>query len=175
MPELSPVAKKFVLHWGELGARWGINRTVAQVYALLFVSEKPLNAEQVQELLGVARSNVSTSLRELQGWGIVRVVHVMGDRRDYFESMQDVWELFRQVLEERKRREVDPAMAMLRDCVAEARKGGAAEAHVRQKLSDLLGFFETTTSWYEHLRRMPTHALMKFVALGGKVRKALAG
>lgn len=175
MPQLSPVARKFVLHWGELGARWGINRTVAQVHAVLFVSEKPLNAEQIQELLGVARSNVSTSLRELQGWGIVRVVHVMGDRRDYFESLQDVWELFRQVMEERKRREVDPAMAMLRDCVAEARKGGAAEAHARQKLSELLGFFETTTAWYEQLRSMPTNALMKFVSLGTRVRKALAG
>jgi DNA-binding transcriptional regulator GbsR (MarR family) len=175
VPELNPVARKFVLHWGELGARWGINRTVAQVHALLFVSERPLNAEQIQELLGVARSNVSTSLRELQGWGIVRVVHVMGDRRDYFESMQDVWELFRQVLEERKRREVDPAMAMLRECVAESRKGGAAEAHARQKLTELLNFFETTTAWYEQLRKMPTNALMKFVSLGDKVRKALGG
>lgn len=173
MPQLSPVAKKFVLHWGELGTRWGINRTVAQVHAVLFVSEKPLNAEQIQELLGVARSNVSTSLRELQGWGIVRVVHVMGDRRDYFESIQDVWELFRQVIEERKRREVDPAMAMLRECVAEARRGG--DSHARQKLSELLEFFETTTAWYERLRKMPTTALMKFVSLGDKVRKALAG
>ena len=170
---LTPVMQKFILHWGEMGTRWGINRTVAQVHALLFVSEKPLNAEQIQELLGVARSNVSTSLRELQRWGIVRVVHVMGDRRDYFESIQDVWELFRQVMEERKRREVDPAMAMLRECVAETRKGGPAEAHARQKLSELLAFFQTTTAWYERLRKMPTGALMKFVSLGDKVRKAL--
>src|SRR5437868_13475373 len=122
MPALTPIATRFVLHWGEMGTRWGVNRTVAQVHALLFVSPKPLHAEEIAETLSVARSNVSTSLRELQGWGIVRVVHVMGDRRDHFESIKDVWELFRQVLDERKRREVDPTLSILRDCVIEADK-----------------------------------------------------
>lgn len=171
MTHLIPVAKKFILHWGEMGARWGINRTVAQVHALLFISAAALNAEQIALLLGIARSNVSTSLRELQGWGIVRVVHVMGDRRDHFESMKDVWELFRQVLDERKRREIDPTVALLKDCVAEAGRAGASEKYPRQKLGELLEFFETTTSWYEQVRRLPTRALMKFVRLGDKVRK----
>src|SRR5688572_31282026 len=103
--KLTAVQEKFILHWGEMGARWGINRTVAQIHALLFLSPKPLNAEEIAEALTVARSNVSTSLRELQGWGIIRVVHVMGDRRDHFERVKDVWELFRLVLDERKRRE----------------------------------------------------------------------
>ena len=120
MDQLTPVAEKFILHWGEMGTRWGINRTVAQVHALLFISPKPLNAEQIALLLGVARSNVSTSLRELQSWEIVRVVHVMGDRRDHFESIKDVWDLFRQVLDERKRREIDPTVSLLKDCVAQA-------------------------------------------------------
>ena len=125
---LSPVQQKFILHWGEMGTRWGINRTVAQIHALLFLSPAPLHAEQIADTLSVARSNVSTSLRELQGWGIVKVVHVMGDRRDHFESVKDVWELFRQVLDERKRREVDPTLTMLRDCVIEADKAGAARS-----------------------------------------------
>src|SRR5205809_3960720 len=109
--KLSPVQQKFVLHWGEMGTRWGINRTVAQIHALLYISPKPLNAEEIAETLGVARSNVSTSLWELQGWGIVRTVLVLGDRRDHYESIKEVWELFRVVLDERKRREVDPTLA----------------------------------------------------------------
>src|SRR5260370_1611867 len=105
---LSPVAQKFILHWGEMGTRWGINRTVAQVHALLFLSPVPMPADEISTTLAVARSNVSTCLRELQGWGIVRVVHVLGDRRDHFDSLKDVWEIFRIVSEERKRREIDP-------------------------------------------------------------------
>src|SRR5881275_3519017 len=104
--ELTPVSQRFILHWGEMGARWGINRTVAQIHALLYISPKPLNAEEIAETLGVARSNVSNSLKELQGWGIVKLVHVMGDRRDHFESLKDPWEMFRMVLDERKKREI---------------------------------------------------------------------
>src|SRR5260221_1800781 len=118
MPPLTPIQQKFILHWGEMGTRWGINRTVAQIHALLYISPKPLNAEEIAETLAVARSNVSTSLKELQGWGIVKMVHVLGDKRDHFESMKDVWELFRVVLDERKRREIDPTLAMLRECIA---------------------------------------------------------
>src|SRR5438445_2537861 len=107
MPTLTPIQQKFILHWGEMGTRWGINRTVAQVHALLYISPKPLNAEEIADTLTVARSNVSNSLKELQAWGIVRIVHVMGDRRDHFESLKDVWELFQIILNERKRREID--------------------------------------------------------------------
>jgi DNA-binding transcriptional regulator GbsR (MarR family) len=173
MDHLTPVAEKFILHWGEMGTRWGINRTVAQIHALLFISKEPLNAEQITNLLGVARSNVSNSLKELQGWGIVRIVHVMGDRRDHFESLRDVWELFRQVLDERKKREIDPTVTLLRDCVAEAGRAGVAEKYSSQKLSELLGFFEQTTAWYEQIRRMPTAAVVKLVSLGEKVRKLI--
>ena len=124
---LTPIEQRFILHWGEMGTRWGINRTVAQVHALLFVSPKPLHAEEIANTLTVARSNVSTSLRELQGWGIVRVAHVLGDRRDHFESVKDVWEIFRIVSQERKRREIDPTLRVLQECVGELKKAGAGQ------------------------------------------------
>lgn len=170
--KLSPVMEKFILHWGEMGAKWGINRTIAQIHALLYISPKPLNAEQISQTLSVARSNVSTSIRELQGWGIIRTVHVLGDRRDHFESMRDVWEMFQVVLDERKRREIDPTTTMLRECMAEAEQGGEDE-QTRQRLSELLGFFEAMTNWYQQLRHLPTGAVIKFVKLGGKMKKLL--
>jgi DNA-binding transcriptional regulator GbsR (MarR family) len=175
MPHLTPVQTKFILHWGEMGTRWGINRTVAQIHALLFISPKPLHAEDIAETLKVARSNVSTSLRDLQGWGIVRLVHVLGDKRDHFESMRDVWEMFRVVLDERKRREIDPTLAVLEECVADAEKDKAADPHTAQKLRELRDFFSCTTSWYGQIRALPTTAVIKFFKLGDKVRKWLSG
>ncbi len=140
---LTPVAQKFILHWGEMGTRWGINRTVAQVHALLFLSPQPLPADEISATLAVARSNVSTSLRELQGWRIVRVVHVLGDRRDHFESIKDVWEIFRIVSEERKRREIDPTLKVLAECVREVKSNHQGEAYtvvkLRGKVITLLG------------------------------------
>ena len=172
--ELTPLIQKFILHWGEMGTRWGINRTVAQIHALLYLSPKPLTAEEITDLLGVARSNVSNSLKELQGWGIVRVVHVMGDRRDHFESMKDVWEMFRVILDERKKRETDPTLAMLRNSVAEAKENeSGADAYTRERLNDMLQFFELMTSWYEQTRKMPTGAVVKMCKLGDKVVKLL--
>ncbi|HTI97785.1 MAG TPA: MarR family transcriptional regulator, partial [Dongiaceae bacterium] len=146
MNQLTPVQQKFILHWGEMGLRWGINRTVAQIHALLYISPRPLNADDIVETLGVARSNVSTSLRELQSWGIVKLVHVLNDKRDHFQSMTDVWEMFRVVLDERKRREIDPTLALLRECVAETEKTPAADDYTRQRLLELQNFFETTTA-----------------------------
>jgi DNA-binding transcriptional regulator GbsR (MarR family) len=172
MPKLTPVQEKFILHWGKMGTQWGINRTVAQIHALLYISPTPLNAEEIADTLKVARSNVSTSLWELQGWGIVKTIPVMGDRRDHFESIKDVWELFRVVLDERKRREVDPTLAMLRECVAEAEKSKADE-YTRQRLSDLLSFFDTMGGWYDQIRKLPTTAVIKFVKLGDKMLKTL--
>ena len=171
--ELTPLTQKFVLHWGEMGSRWGINRTVAQIHALLFLSPKPLDAEEIAQTLDVARSNVSNSLRELQGWGIVRVVHVLGDRRDHFESMKDVWEMFRIVIDERKKRETDPTLAMLRESVAEAKKPGQADAYTRQRLEDMLEFFELMTHWCEQTRRLPMAAVVRLVKMGDKVVKLL--
>src|SRR6476660_1821862 len=131
MSKLIPVQQKFVLHWGEMGTRWGINRTVAQIHALLFISPKPLDAEEIAETLGVARSNVSTSLKELQAWRIVKLVHVLGDKRDHFESMKDVWEMFRVVMDERKKREFDPTMRMLQECIADAEKDRTTDAYTQ--------------------------------------------
>jgi len=173
MAKLSPVQQKFVLHWGEMGTRWGINRTVAQIHALLYISPKPVNADDIVEALGVARSNVSTSLKDLQGWGIVKLVHVLGDKRDHFVTMKDVWEMFRAVLDERKKREIDPTMRMLRDCIVEAEKDRETDEYTEQKLRDLHNFFETTSAWYLQVRQWPTSAMVKFVKLGDKVLKVL--
>jgi DNA-binding transcriptional regulator GbsR (MarR family) len=173
MNKLGPVQQKFVLHWGEMGTRWGINRTVAQVHALLYLSPKPLNADEIMETLGVARSNVSTSLKELQSWGIVKLVHNLGDKRDHFESMKDVWEMFRVVLNERKRREIDPTTQMLNECIAEAEKNQNVDKYTEERLRDLREFFETTSAWYVQVRQWPTGALVKFVKLGDKVMKVL--
>jgi DNA-binding transcriptional regulator GbsR (MarR family) len=167
----SPV-EKFILHWGEMGTRWGINRTVAQIHALLYISPKPLNAEEIAETLGVARSNVSNSLRELQSWGIVKVVHIMGDRRDHFETMNDVWEMFRTVLEERKKREIDPTAAFLRDCLSEVGKS-STENHTKERLKELSDFFESLISVYDQVSKIQTPALLRVARMGDRVRKIL--
>jgi DNA-binding transcriptional regulator GbsR (MarR family) len=173
MPTLTPVQQKFILHWGEMGTKWGINRTVAQIHALLFISPQPLNADDVVETLGVARSNVSTSLKELQSWGIVKMVHILGDKRDHFESMKDVWELFRVVLNERKRREIDPTMQILDECIADAEKNKATDAYTEQRLRDLREFFGTTSGWYSQISQLPASGIVKFLKLGDKVLKTL--
>ena len=170
---LSPVQQKFVLHWGEMGTRWGVNRTVAQVHALLYLAPRPLNADDIVETLGVARSNVSTSLKELQGWGIVKLVHVLGDKRDHFESMKDVWEMFRVVMDERKKREFDPTLRMLHECIAEAEKDKETDEYTEARLRELYKFFETTTAWYAHVRRWPTTTVLKFMKAGDRVLKVI--
>lgn len=172
MPKLSSVQQRFILHWGEMGARWGINRTVAQIYALLYISPKPLHAEEIAETLSVARSNVSTSLKELQAWGVVKVAHILGDRRDHFEAMKDVWEMFRTVVEERKKREIDPTLAVLRECVAEADK--TDDDYTQERLSELLDFLETMTSWYSQIRQMSTPAMINFVKMGDRVMRVIS-
>jgi DNA-binding transcriptional regulator GbsR (MarR family) len=165
---LVPVEEKFILHWGEMGTKWGINRTVAQVHALLYLAAKPMPADEISTTLSVARSNVSTSLRELQGWGIVRVVHVRGDRRDHFETLKDVWEIFRIVAEERKKREIDPTLRVLAECVQEA-KSGQGDARTKERLEAMLEFLTAMTGLFEEILRMPTGALKSVVKLRGKV------
>jgi len=169
IPALTPVAQKFILHWGEMGTKWGINRTVAQVHALLFLSPTPVPADEISATLSVARSNVSTSLRELQGWGIVRVVHVLGDRRDHFESTKDVWEIFRIVSEERKRREIDPTLRVLAECVQELKAVPTGDAHTRERLESMLDFLTTMSGLFEEILRMPMGALKGVGKLRGKV------
>src|SRR5437764_15445897 len=170
---LSPIAQKFILHWGEMGTRWGINRTVAQLHALLFLSQKPLPADEIAKTLGVARSNISTSLRELQNWGIVRVVHVLGDRRDHFESLKDVFAMFRIITHERKKREIDPTLRLLQGCITEAGKAKSADRYTRERLTDLLQFFELTETAYLQLEKLPTAALLKLAKTGDRALRLL--
>jgi DNA-binding transcriptional regulator GbsR (MarR family) len=172
--DLTPVQQQFILHWGEMGARWGINRTVAQVHALLHISEAPLSADTIADALGVARSNVSTSLRELQGWGIVRAVHVLGDRRVHFDSVTNVWELFRTIVDQRKRREIDPTLEMLRKALDELDGTRSGDRYTRERLQELLEFFEIMTELYDELRHLPIAALRSVGRMRGKVRKLLA-
>ncbi len=171
--KLSPVMTKFILHWGEMGTRWGVNRTVAQVHALLYLSPEPLNAETIAETLSVARSNVSTSLRELQSWGIVKPVHLLGDRREHYEALKDVWEMARVILEERKRREIDPTLALLRECRLELRSGDKHDEASLGRIEEMLEFLEAMASVYEELRRMPDGAARKLVKWRGRLRKVL--
>ena len=170
---LTPVEQRFILHWGEMGTRWGINRTVAQVHALLFLSPKPLHAEEIASTLAVARSNVSTSLRELQGWGIVRVAHVLGDRRDHFESVKDVWEIFRIVAEERKRREIDPTLRVLEECVNDLKKSSSGSAHTRERLTEMLEFLTITSGIFEEVVHLPPDRLKGIARLRGRLKSLL--
>jgi DNA-binding transcriptional regulator GbsR (MarR family) len=166
---MTPLEQKFILHWGEMGTRWGINRTVAQVHALLYLSPKPLPADEITTTLAVARSNVSTSLRELQGWGIVRVVHVLGDRRDHFDCIKDVWEMFRILSTERKRREIDPVVRVMDECVAELKSKPDGDVYTRERLESMLEFLNVMSGLFEEFMRMPTPALKGVGKLRGKV------
>jgi DNA-binding transcriptional regulator GbsR (MarR family) len=169
----STTEQKFVLHWGEMGTRWGINRTVAQGHALLFLSPKALHAEEIASTLAVARSNVSTSLRELQGWGIVRLMHVLGDRRDHFESVKDVWESFRTIAEGRKRREIDPTLRVLQECVVEIKSAGSGSEYTRERLEEMLQFLSTSNpapmqEWTPYANVDPPHLHGFLVSNGGQ-------
>lgn len=169
---MTPAAQKLVLHWGEMGSRWGLNRTVAQIHALLYVAPRPLHAGEVAETLAVARSNVSTGLRELEAWGIVKVTHLLGDRRDYFETVTDIWQLFRLIADARWRREIEPTLAVLDECLAEADRTGA-DGHTTERVRELQAFFRTLESWYEQLRTMELSQVKRFARMGAKVRGLL--
>jgi len=171
--QLSPAVEKYVLHWGEMGTRWGTNRTVAQIHAILYLSPEPLRADQICELLSVARSNVSTSIRELQSYGLVRMTHVLGDRRDYFESITDVWELFRVIIEQRKQRELNPTLTMLRSCAKDVAKEKSTDPVTKQRIQHMLDFVENTSSWYEQIRDIPTDTLTKIMKLGKNITRVL--
>jgi len=173
-PRLPAVTERFVLHWGEMGSRWGVNRTMSQIHALLFITGRPMNADEICEQLGAARSNVSTSLRELQGWGLVRIIHLLGDRRDHFETSGDVWELLRTIVRGRKQREFEPTIQALRDCLTHpelARESAVA----RQRINETLVLMETTSAWTEEMLRLPPETLMKIMKLGAKVQGLLRG
>lgn len=170
---LSEVTSRFVLHWGEMGSRWGVNRTVSQIHALLYLMGRPMHAEEISQVLSVVRSNVSTSLKELQNWNLVRVVHLHGDRRDHFETSSDVWDLFRTVVRERKEREFDPTVAVLRECVAD--KAFSKESEGAQKrIRETLELMESLSTWIDEMIRLEPHTIMKIMKLGSKVQKLLA-
>lgn len=169
--KLTPVMERYVLHWGEMGERWGVNRSVAQIHALLYIVGQPLHAEEISETLGLARSNVSNSIRELQGWELVSLTHVLGDRRDYFEAKQDLWEVFLTLAEQRKKREVDPTIAFLKDLAAEAEKDPQTSAEVRIRIERLQQFIGTLDGWYGQVRRLPKDTLIKLMNLGSKIAK----
>jgi DNA-binding transcriptional regulator GbsR (MarR family) len=173
-PRLPAVTERFVLHWGEMGSRWGVNRTMSQIHALLFVTGRPMHADELCEQLGVARSNVSTSLRELQGWGLVKVVHLLGDRRDHFETSGDVWELLRTIVRGRKQREFDPTIQALRDCLAHPELARES-AVTRQRINETLVLMETTSVWVDEMLRLPPETLVKIMKLGAKIQGLLRG
>jgi DNA-binding transcriptional regulator GbsR (MarR family) len=173
-PRLPAVTERFVLHWGEMGSRWGVNRTMSQIHALLFVTGRPMHADELCELLGVARSNVSNSLRELQGWGLVKVVHLLGDRRDHFETSGDVWELLRTIVRGRKQREFDPTIQALRDCMAHPELARES-ALTRQRIGETLVLMETTSGWVDEMLRLPSDTLVKIMKLGMKIQGLLRG
>ena len=166
---MNPVIEKLVLHWGEMASRWGISRMVAQIHALLYFSPKPLPADEIVDTLGVARSHVSNSLRELQSWGVVRMVHVIGDRREHFQSIKDVWQMFEILLDERKRREMDPTLKVLRETQALVNDGAKTDAYAQERLRELLAFFELMDSWFGEVRRLPLGSRVKLVKLGAKI------
>jgi DNA-binding transcriptional regulator GbsR (MarR family) len=169
----SPTAQKFILHWGEMGTRWGVNRTVAQIHALLFLAAKPLTADDIVEALGVARSNVSNSLKELQSWKLVRITHVLGDRRDHFTALQDVWEIFRVIVEERKRREIDPTLTILRECAIEGTQDAELDAAALARMQTTLAFLEMLSATFDDYRHLSPQTLQRIVKMGGKVARFL--
>lgn len=170
--ELKPIAERFILHWGEMGSRWGVNRTVAQIHALLYLAGRPMDAEEIAVTLGVARSNVSTSLKELQSWRLARVVHVMGDRRDHFETSTDIWELFKLIVEGRRQREIDPTISVLRDCLNNPAIGDE-DSGTEQRIRETLDFIEVMTTWSEEMLRLQPETLMKAMGVGAKISRAV--
>lgn len=168
--QLSPIAQRFVVHWGEMGNAWGVNRTVAQIHALLFFHGRPLHAEEICDTLGVARSNVSNSLKELLNWKLIRTTHMLGDRRDYFETTSDVWELFRTVVRERKQREYDPTVEMLRELVAQP--GFAGESpDAQDRVRETLRLMDSVGVWADEMLRLSPATLEKVLRLGASVQK----
>lgn len=173
--ERSAAVQRFVLHWGEMGGQWGVNRSVAQIHALLYLSDRPLNAEEISETLGIARSNTSNSIKELIGWKLVRRAPVPGDRRDHFEAEVDLWEMMTRIAQGRKEREIDPAVAALRACVEEARSDPRIPPVARERIEAMQAFVLTIDDWYQQMIGIPASRLMLLVRMGKRVLKFLPG
>lgn len=169
---LSPMVQTFALHFGEMGSRWGISRTVGQMYAVLFASPEPMNADQIVDALGVSRSNVSMGLKELQTWNLVHLKHLPDDRREYFTTPDDIWEIVRNLAEERKKREVDPTLSLLRDVMMQ-NPTSEADQYAQARMSEMHDLIEQLTGWYEDVQRLETDRLIALLTLGSKVQKVL--
>jgi len=170
-----PEVQAFILHWGEMGTNWGVNRSVAQIHALLYLSDRPIHAEEISETLKLARSNVSTALKELQSYGIVRRTHVADDRRDHFVAETDLWDLLMRISAERKRREVDPTIELLGRLKAQIEGRKDVPEHVRLRIGRMHEFISTLTGWYDQVRRLPKPTLVALMKLGGKVARFIPG
>ena len=169
---LNPVTEKFTLHWGEMGSQWGVNRTMSQIHALLFIIGKPLNAEEITETLGVARSNVSNSIKELQHWGLVQKVSILGDRRDHFSTNTDVWELARIIVVERQKRELEPTVQFLQELM-DSPEFENENSEVKARIRDTKEFVSTLTTWSAEMLKLPTSILKKVLKLGASIKKIL--
>lgn len=172
--QISELGNQFVLHWGEMGARWGINRTVSQIHAFLYYYGKPANAEQIADTLQVARSNVSNSLKELQNWNLVRITHMLGDRRDYFETSLDVWQLFFTVITERKKREFDPTLAFLKEYL-EKNTFSNNELESKKRVAQMLDFLQTLSIWGNEMLKLKPETLTKIMKYGAKIQVLIRG
>ena len=168
--KLNPVTEKFILHWGEMGSQWGVNRTMSQIHALLFIIGKPLNAEEITETLGVARSNVSNSIKELQHWGLVQKVSILGDRRDHFTTNTDVWELARIIVVERQKRELEPTVQFLQELM-DSPEFEHENNEVKSRIRDTQEFVSTLTTWSSEMLKLPTSILNIFLKLGASIKK----
>lgn len=166
-----PEVQAFILHWGEMGTQWGVNRSVSQIHALLYLSDRPLTAEDIVDSLGLARSNVSTGLKELQSYGIIKRTHVPGDRRDHFVAETDLWEMLMRIAAERKRREIDPTLEHLAALAAQAKLNSELPPHVRERIERMHEFIGTLGNWYEQVRALPKPTLVALMKLGGKVAR----
>ena len=171
--ELSDSARQFILHWGEMGTRWGVNRTVAQVHALLYLSPESVTAEDIAETLSVARSNVSTSLKELQNWNLVQIDSRIGDRRDYFRTSADVWTLFLTVLDQRVEREILPTLAMLRRCAIQAQAERPSQPTITARINSMQVFLEDLLKWYSQIKQLPPASLRSLINIGSGVTRIL--
>ncbi|MEO0730134.1 MAG: GbsR/MarR family transcriptional regulator, partial [Pseudomonadota bacterium] len=166
--QLSPLQQDFVLHFGEMGSRWGINRTVGQIYAVLFLSHEPLNADDIVERVGVSRSNVSMGLKELQAWELVRLQHRPGDRRDYFTTPDDLWQIVRTLVDQRKKREIDPTLTKLRDLSLQEPQT-EEDKHAHERMVELRELIELLTGWYDDMNKLETERLVQLLTLGAKI------
>ena len=170
--QLPPVSRQFVSHFGEMGSRWGINRTVGQIYALIFISQRPLNADEIAEALEFSRSNVSMGLKELQAWRLVRLTHRPGDRREYFDSPADVWEIFRLLAEERRRREVEPTLSMLRMALLET-PSSDAERHAQERMRQMHDLIDRLMTWFDDVQKLAPETALQLMGMGSTVTRVL--